>query len=689
MAEDEIIDAVSGQVGQFETVTQLLASSPSLQIAFTILIVGIIGIVIAYRGLSNWTKSQKFSYTRPHVSRFVRVAILPFFAIALISSTNAYIQTFELFTDSETTDALSSDTLTANETFAKILNTLNILVIGYTVAHLIPIIITKREKTNLEREDYEEWVSVRGFPDDEGDFFHKLFKWIPPKNAPEDMTDEEFKKYMNTEEGRKYLEGFRTTKGNAVGGYEELVKDPFEEWKKNEREKYEKYFQSCISGKNESGRTLRTGQKTEEIYAIALISSTNAYIQTFELFTDSETTDALSSDTLTANETFAKILNTLNILVIGYTVAHLIPIIITKREKTNLEREDYEEWVSVRGFPDDEGDFFHKLFKWIPPKNAPEDMTDEEFKKYMNTEEGRKYLEGFRTTKGNAVGGYEELVKDPFEEWKKNEREKYEKYFQSCISGKNESGRTLRTGQKTEEIYAIDIWREEKRMNGFEPIIPGTRPAGYAAKKRKDIPKSVTQIIPIGVFAAIVLGVISWWGIDLIVLATATGGFAIGIGLALQETMQNWFAYIMIRKDKIVMEGDRVQLDTGYNGYIHKITSRVTYVRHAMNESYAIIPTRSMINAQIINYSKDLKMVPAIVDVGVSYLNDPKQVASILVKVGKRTMLEVIDSKGRHLVVQKRCPYLTENKPSCGCDAGLHVVICHNSHTFNDQRSDN
>ena len=489
MAEDEIIGAVSGQVGQFETVTQLLASSPSLQIAFTVLVVGIIGIVIAYRGLSHWTKSQKFSYTRPHVSRFVRVAILPLFAIALISSTNAYIQTFELFNDT------------------------------------------------------------------------------------------------------------------------------------------------------------------------------------------AEITNALSSEALTANETFAKILNTLDILVIGYTIAHLIPIIITKREKSKLERDDFDAWVSTRGYPDDEGDYFHKLFKWIPPQSTPEDMTDEEFKTYMSTEEGKKYLEGFRTTKGNAVGSYQELVKDPFEEWKKNERTKYEKYFQSCISGKNESGRVLRTGQKTEEIYAIDIWREEKRMSGFEPVIAGARPAGYAEKKRKDIPKSVTQIIPVGVFAAVILGVISWWGVDLIVLATATGGFAIGIGLALQETMQNWFAYIMIRKDKIVIEGDRVQLDTGYNGYIHKITSRVTYVRHAMNESYAIIPTRSLINAQIINYSKDLKMVPAIVDVGVSYLNDPKQVASILVKVGKRAMLEIVDAKGKHLVVQQRCPYLAHNKPSCGCDAGLHVDI--------------
>ena len=94
----------------------------------------------------------------------------------------------------------------------------------------------------------------------------------------------------------------------------------------------------------------------------------------------------------------------------------------------------------------------------------------------------------------------------------------------------------------------------------LNPIIPGARPPGYAAKKRRDLPTSFTKIIPVGIFAAVILGVVSWWGIDLIVLATATGGLAIGIGFALQETMQNWFAYIFIRKDKIVIEGDRIQL---------------------------------------------------------------------------------------------------------------------------------
>lgn len=187
-----------------------------------------------------------------------------------------------------------------------------------------------------------------------------------------------------------------------------------------------------------------------------------------------------------------------------------------------------------------------------------------------------------------------------------------------------------------------------------------------------------------GIFIATVLGILAWWGVDLFVIATATGGFSIGLGLALQETMQNYFAYIMIRKDKIFKEGERVQLDTGYNGYVHKITPRVTYIRDALHESIAVIPTRQLVNAQIINYSKENKLVPAIVKVGVSYLNNPQQVASILVKVGKRGMKEILDNKGRHVVTQNRCPYLAENKPSCGCDKDIHVDIAQPVIRFNE-----
>jgi len=482
VAEEELSNI---PIGEFETVSQLIASSESLQIAFTILIVGLIIIGVIYHKFSHWVLSQKFNYTRPHISRFVRKAVLPFFAIALVSSINVYIQTTELF-----------------------------------------------EEENI-------------------------------------------------------IEG---------------------------------------------------------------------------------------ADELDSAEQFAKILNTINILVIGWTISHLVPIALTKRDKSILEREDYEKWSNMRGFPDDD-DLFHKCFKWIPPQTTPYDMKDDEFQKYIQTKEGLKFLEKYRTSKGLPVGSYDKLVDDPFDVWKKSERGKYEKYYKNCITGKNQTGQKLSPGVVPEQIYPIDIWREQKRQNNYEPIIPSSRPPGYSRKQKEGIPKSAKQILPIGIFLATVLGVVTWWGVDLVVLATATGGIALGVGLALKETMENYFAYIMIRKDKIIKVGDRINLPSGYNGLVYKITPRVTYIRHGLNESLAIIPTKQIVSEEIINFTKEFKLVPASIDVGVSYLNDPVQVEAILIKIGKRAMKEVKDGQGKHLARQKRCPYLDEHIPSCGCDKDLLVDI--------------
>jgi len=480
-------------VGQFETVSQLLASSTSLQMALVALVVGLIIIACGYRLFSRWTQTRKFSYTSPHISRFARTAMLAFFAIGLVSSVNAYIQIFEFFDE----------------------------------------------------------------------------------------------------------------------------------------------------------------------YAIT------------------------STDELSPMQTFAKILNTINILVIGYTISHLIPIALNKREKSTLEREDFENWKELKGFKDDEDDLFHNIFKWIPPKTLPEDLTKEEFEKNLQTKEGLNFLENYRTSKGVSIGSYEKQVDDAFKEWQKAERKKYEKYLNSCISGNNQTGRKLVLGSKPREIYPIDVWREVKRQSGYDPIIPASKPSGHAELQEERVPKSAKQVLPIGIFVATVVGVVGWWGVDLFILATATGGMALGIGLALKETMENYFAYILIRKDKIFTEGDRVQLESGYNGYVHRITPRVTYVRHGLNESLAIIPTRQLVSAEIINYTKEIKLVPAVVDVGVSYLNDPKQVAAILVKVGKRALVEVKDSNGHHVARQTRCPYLDQNKPSCGCDKDIHVDIAQPTVRFN------
>ena len=281
MAEDEVIGAIVAESDQFQNVSELISSTSEVRTAFIVLIFGIIAIAIAHRFFSNWVKTQKISYTRPHLSRLVRVVVLPFFAIILITSMNVYIQSFEVFDEIDEIDPenaviidpegnviIEETAMSPAEIFSKILNTINILVIGWAVAQLIPIIITKREKSDLEDEDFEMWKDMRGFSDDDDDLFHKCFKWLPPKNTPEDMSDEDFEKNLKTEEGRKFLEEFRTTRGQPIGSYEQLIDDPFKEWRESERKKYVDYYDRSISGDNQSGRKLKPGQKVEEIYPI-------------------------------------------------------------------------------------------------------------------------------------------------------------------------------------------------------------------------------------------------------------------------------------------------------------------------------------------------------------------------------------------------------------------------------------
>jgi potassium-dependent mechanosensitive channel len=489
---------------QIQTLPSLILSNNVLQIQLIVLVVGLITIFSVYFKFANWVRKQKFSYTRPHISRLVREVALPFFALALVSTTNFYIQIYELF--DERGISILSGGHTEIDVFTKILNTINILIIGYTISQIIPIILRKHESDVKIRDDYENWKLKRGFPDD-----------------------------------------------------------------------------PCGSCDACSGKK--------------------------------------------------------------YGICKNTP------------------------------DLFHKFFKWVPPYEIPSEFSKEEFEKYQNTEEGRKFLENYHSPTGAPIGSYEAIIKEPFKKWKEIERKKYEQYLNFCQSGNNAAGRKLSLRVRPREIYPIDDWLEIRRLNDYEYVLPGGKPPGYFEQKQKSMPRSINQIIPMGIFLVTILLVIAWWGVDLVVVATAIGGLGIGIGLALKQTMENYFAYIVIRKDQIIQEGDRIQLNTGYNGYVHRITPRVTYIRQAMNESLAIVPTSQLLNEQILNFTKEFTFVPATVNVGVSYLNNPKQVASILMKVGKRAMIESKDEKGKHLVVQRRCPFLDENRPSCGCDENLLVDI--------------
>ncbi len=202
MVEEEIASGFNAS--QVQTLSELVLSSPMIQIALIILVIGIISIVAIHRSFARWANSKRISHIHPELAEFTRKAILPFFAIAIITSVNVYVQTFELFDErTEVFEAESSENLTQREVFAKLLTSMNIFAVGYAASQLIPILITKYDRIKQEHIDFDSWKMMTGFADDEPDFFHKIFEWIPPKYPPKNMSDEIFHKLLKTKKGRK------------------------------------------------------------------------------------------------------------------------------------------------------------------------------------------------------------------------------------------------------------------------------------------------------------------------------------------------------------------------------------------------------------------------------------------------------------------------------------------------------
>ena len=132
---------------------------------------------------------------------------------------------------------------------------------------------------------------------------------------------------------------------------------------------------------------------------------------------------------------------------------------------------------------------------------------------------------------------------------------------------------SLYQGQNHKKSIPLIYGEKKKGSSGYDPIIPASKPPGHAELQEENVfQNQLSKFFPLEFLLRTVIGVVGWWGVDLFVLATATGGMALGVGLALKETLENYFAYILIRKDKIFTEGDRVQLESGYNGYVHRIT---------------------------------------------------------------------------------------------------------------------
>lgn len=144
--------------------------------------------------------------------------------------------------------------------------------------------------------------------------------------------------------------------------------------------------------------------------------------------------------------------------------------------------------------------------------------------------------------------------------------------------------------------------------------------------------------ITIAVFAALII--LSSLGIRITPILGALGVGGLAVALALQETLANLFAGIVIILSKQLRPNDFVQLSSGEQGYVEDISWRNTTIRSLPN-NMIIVPNAQLSSSIVTNYYQPAQQMSVLIPVGVSYSSDLDHVEQVTVEVGTEVMTEI------------------------------------------------
>jgi small-conductance mechanosensitive channel len=149
--------------------------------------------------------------------------------------------------------------------------------------------------------------------------------------------------------------------------------------------------------------------------------------------------------------------------------------------------------------------------------------------------------------------------------------------------------------------------------------------------------QTVSRIIIFGIGILVILNAL---GISITPILATLGVGGLAVALALQDTLSNLFAGFHIVLNRIVRVGDYIKLDSGEEGYVADINWRTTKVKMLAN-NVVLIPNAKLTQANITNYYLPDKDLAVLVNLGVHYSSDLRQVERITCEVGKEVMREV------------------------------------------------
>lgn len=182
----------------------------------------------------------------------------------------------------------------------------------------------------------------------------------------------------------------------------------------------------------------------------------------------------------------------------------------------------------------------------------------------------------------------------------------------------------------------------------------------------------VARIVVIGLGLLVLL---DSFGISVTPVLASLGIGSLAVALALQPTLENLFAGIQIVIDKPIQVGHFIKLESGEEGYVHKIGWRSTWIR-LLPDNMVIISNKNLVNARVLNYYYPVKELAVIAEVIVHYQSDLEHVERVTTEVAKEILQE---SAGGVKNFQPFIRYHTFG------ESGIHFSVILRAKEFADQ----
>ncbi len=136
-----------------------------------------------------------------------------------------------------------------------------------------------------------------------------------------------------------------------------------------------------------------------------------------------------------------------------------------------------------------------------------------------------------------------------------------------------------------------------------------------------------------GIIIAAVIAVSSL-GLELSQLALIFGALSVGIGFGLQHVVNNFVSGLILLMHRPIKAGDWIVVGQ-HEGYVKKINVVATEIQ-TFDNAEVIVPNSQLVSSEVMNWTHKSTVARVIVEVGVSYDSDPKQVRDLLLRCAEK-----------------------------------------------------